>query len=58
MYLPITIIIPNIGPPSLNVAPKDVTITVGDLYYLRFSGLSDPDPEDVPFVALIDFGGA
>jgi len=58
MYLPISIIIPNIGPPTLNVPPKDVSLQVGEFYQLKFSGMSDPDWEDTPFLVYISFGEA
>lgn len=30
IILPLTIIIPNIGPPTLKAPPKDVKLTVGE----------------------------
>ena len=58
MVMPIQIIIPNYGPPTFKVKPKDIRVKVGDNWPLKFAGMRDPDLEDKPFLDEINFGKA
>ena len=56
IILPITIVIPQLGPPTLKLPPKDVKLTVGDSLQYRLSSYSDPDYEDEATFNEPDFG--
>ena len=58
IILPLTIIIPNLGPPTLKAPPSDVKLIVGETFQLRILAYSDPDVEDHATFNEPDFGQA
>ena len=56
IILPLTIIIPNLGPPTLKAPPNDVKMIVGEQLQLRLLPYSDPDAEDRAIFNEPDFG--
>jgi hypothetical protein len=58
MVLPINIIIPNTGPPTLRNKPLDVNVKINEVGSLKFSLIPDPDFDDTGSLSSFDFGGA
>jgi hypothetical protein len=58
VILPINIIIPNYGPPTMKTAPKDLSVVVKDVLQIRLSTYSDPDVEDKATFNEPDWGDA
>lgn len=48
MVLPLEIIIPNTGPPTLKSNPHDVRVKINEVGIIKLTGMSDPDWEDTP----------
>ena len=46
VILPVTIIIPQLGPPTLKFPPTNYKTTVGEVLQIRIAPYSDPDIED------------
>jgi hypothetical protein len=58
MVLPLEIIIPNLGPPTLKSNPTDIRVKINEVGMIKLMGLSDPDAEDIPSLQSIEFGDA
>ena len=48
MVLPLEIIIPNTGAPTLRGNPPDIRVKINEIGIIKFTGMSDPDWEDTP----------
>ena len=58
LYIPLTVIVPNTGPPSFKTKLSNIKMTVNDLRTLMFPSMVDPDIEDTASLVSCDFGMA
>jgi hypothetical protein len=58
LVIPITIDVPNIGPPKFKTELKDVTTRVGEILKIKLPQIIDPDLEDNYKIESIDFAAA
>ncbi len=56
---PSYLVIPNTGSPKfLTQLPSSVKVSLGTPFMLKLPKIVDPDPQDRPGLAFIDFGEA
>jgi hypothetical protein len=58
MVLPLNILIPNTGPPTLRNKPLDVKVKINEVESLKFSLMPDPDFDDTGSLSTIELGAA
>ena len=57
MIIPITLTIPNLGPPKFTSSFKDISVKINQFQVLTFPPITDPDLED-QFKVSYDFSSA
>jgi hypothetical protein len=58
LYIPLSLIVPNTGPPFFKTKLSNIQMKVNDLRTLMFPLMIDPDFEDTASLVSCDFGMA